>query len=203
MRLRQWLTVLLSAIVVATLPACRETAVPGSDKPDSEPVQNTPSAFLPPAGAGKAQPGAGQDRVVDWLDLMPAEERRALEAGEWPEVEIDHDAMGGTGQAGSRATVESMNGRQIRIPGYVVPIDVDEQQQMRSFFLVPYYGACIHVPPPPPNQIIYAELDTPIEVPSMWEAQWLTAELQTARFDGEIASSSYRALSPRLEPWSD
>ena len=74
---------------------------------------------------------------------------------------------------------------------------------MRSFFLVPYYGACIHVPPPPPNQLIYAELDAAIEVPSMWEAQWLTAELQISRVDADIASSSYRAVSAQIEPWTD
>ena len=134
---------------------------------------------------------------------MPDAERKALEAGVWPEIDIEHDTMDGTGQFGSSATVASMHGRKVRIPGYVVPIDLDDQQRMRSFFLVPYYGACIHVPPPPPNQLIYAELDAAIEVPSMWEAQWLTAELQISRVDADIASSSYRAVSAQIEPWTD
>ena len=134
---------------------------------------------------------------------MPDAERKALEAGEWPEIEIEHDTLDGTGQVGSSATVASMHGRKVRIPGYVVPIDLDDQQRMRSFFLVPYYGACVHVPPPPPNQLVYAELEAPMEIPSMWEAQWMTAVLQIQKVDTEIASSSYHASSVQLRPWTE
>ena len=205
MRLRKWLTVATLVLLGSTLTGCERAADVSSPTPESEAATatgNATSAFLPPAAA-KAQPDPRQDLAIDWLDLMPDAERKALEAGEWPEIDIEHDTMDGTGQFGSSATVASMHGRKVRIPGYVVPIDLDNQQKMRSFFLVPYYGACIHVPPPPPNQLIYAELDAAIEVPSMWEAYWLTAELRIARVDADIASSSYRAVSAQLEPWTD
>ena len=206
MRLRKWLTVGALLAVSSLLPGCERPADEFSPKPEPSAAannRNPASAFLPPATAAKARPDPRQDLVIDWLDLMPDAERKALEAGVWPEMDIEHDTMDGTGQFGSSATVASMHGRKVRIPGYVVPIDLDDQQRMRSFFLVPYYGACIHVPPPPPNQLISAELDAAIEVPSMWEAQWLTAELQISRVDADIASSSYRAVSAQIEPWTD
>jgi len=206
MRLRKWLTVGALLAVSSLLPGCERPADEFSPTPEPSAAannRNPASAFVPPATAAKARPDPRQDLVIDWLDLMPDAERKALEAGVWPEIDIDHDTMDGTGQFGSSATVASMHGRKVRIPGYVVPIDLDDQQRMRSFFLVPYYGACIHVPPPPPNQLIYAELDAAIEVPSMWEAQWLTAELQISRVDADIASSSYRAVSAQIEPWTD
>ena len=206
MRLRKWLTVGALLAVSSLLPGCERPADEFSPKPEPSAAannRNPASAFLPPATAAKARPDPRQDLVIDWLDLMPDAERKALEAGVWPEMDIEHDTMDGTGQFGSSATVASMHGRKVRIPGYVVPIDLDDQQRMRSFFLVPYYGACIHVPPPPPNQLIYAELDAAIEVPSMWEVQWLTAELQISRVDADIASSSYRAVSAQIEPWTD
>lgn len=50
----------------------------------------------------------------------------------------------------------------IQIPGYLLPLDLSGKA-IREFLLVPYAGACIHVPPPPPNQIIHAVSDEPIE----------------------------------------
>ena len=49
----------------------------------------------------------------------------------------------------------------IRIQGFVVPVDRDAKGNLHTLLLVPYFGACIHVPPPPENQIIYVELATP------------------------------------------
>lgn len=206
MRLCKWLSVAALALLGITQTGCERAADVSSSTPESTVAaasRDATSAFLPPATAAKTRPDPRQDLVIDWLDLMPDAERKALEAGEWPEIDIEHDTMGGTGQFGSSATVASMHGRKVRIPGYVVPIDLDDQQRTRSFFLVPYYGACLHVPPPPPNQLIYADLDAAIEVPSMWEAQWLTAELQISRVDADIASSSYRAVAAQIEPWTD
>lgn len=69
---------------------------------------------------------------------------------------------------------------EVRIPGFIVPLETDEQR-VYSFFIVPYFGACLHYPPPPPNQIIYAELPqgmdlTSIEVPFLFFGK-LTSEL--------------------------
>lgn len=51
--------------------------------------------------------------------------------------------------------------KRVKISGFVVPLDRNEDSGLSAFLLVPYYGACIHVPPPPLNQIIYVQLETP------------------------------------------
>ena len=51
--------------------------------------------------------------------------------------------------------VTQLDGQLIRLPGYIVPLEVNEEGRTTEFLLVPYFGACIHVPPPPSNQIVH------------------------------------------------
>ena len=61
----------------------------------------------------------------------------------------------------------SLNGQYVKLPGYVVPLESDAGGLLSEFLLVPYYGACIHVPPPPSNQIVYVRLNKPYLLKSM------------------------------------
>ncbi len=58
-------------------------------------------------------------------------------------------------QANSPA--RALNGKKVAIPGFMVPLE-DDADQVTEFILVPFAGACIHVPPPPPNQMVYVKL---------------------------------------------
>ena len=58
-------------------------------------------------------------------------------------------------QPGSAA--QALNGKKVAIPGFMVPLE-DDADQVTEFILVPFSGACIHVPPPPPNQMVYVKL---------------------------------------------
>jgi uncharacterized protein len=51
----------------------------------------------------------------------------------------------------------ALNGKKVAIPGFMVPLE-DDADQVTEFILVPFAGACIHVPPPPPNQMVYVKL---------------------------------------------
>ncbi|GAA5101369.1 hypothetical protein GCM10023338_17180 [Wohlfahrtiimonas larvae] len=53
---------------------------------------------------------------------------------------------------------QALSGKNIAISGFVVPLEWDQASNISEFLLVPYYGACIHVPPPPKNQIIHVKL---------------------------------------------
>jgi hypothetical protein len=158
--------------------------------------------FLPALGAA---PRAQSDGVpeIDWLDLLPADERERLLAGEWPEFEIDHTGDRAMAQVGSAATVPQMQGLRMRIPGQVVPLEIEADGAMRSFFLVPYYGACLHMLPPPPNQILYAELDRPEPPPEVWEPVFLTGTLRIEYADTELADASYRVVDASLTPGAE
>ncbi len=58
-------------------------------------------------------------------------------------------------QASSPA--RDLNNKIVSVPGFMVPLE-DDADQVTEFLLVPFAGACIHVPPPPPNQMIYVKL---------------------------------------------
>jgi hypothetical protein len=73
--------------------------------------------------------------------------------------------------------VSAFNGKQIRIAGFVVPLSFD-QTETSEFLLVPYVGACIHVPPPPPNQIILVRSREPVEVGTPFDPVCVTGEIQ-------------------------
>jgi uncharacterized protein len=59
--------------------------------------------------------------------------------------------------AKQNSEAQKLNGKTINIPGFMVPLE-DDLEQVTEFLLVPYAGACIHVPPPPPNQMIYVKM---------------------------------------------
>jgi len=126
-------------------------------------------------------------RELDWLELMPKDEVQALSEG--PAVE--HQGMFKMEQQGSFRTVPELNDVHVKLPGYIVPVDVDENQKMSSFFLVPYFGACIHVPPPPPNQIVYVTLAEPMDVTDIYDAFWIEGTLKVESIQKEIAASAY------------
>ena len=81
--------------------------------------------------------------------------------------------------------VDSLDGRPIRMPGYLLPLEFAPDGQ-NDFLLVPYLGACIHVPPPPPNQIVFVETAKPFVVRELYTPVWVTGQMST--------KSSTRAL---------
>lgn len=77
-----------------------------------------------------------------------------------------------------RSTVrEDLNGRDIRIPGYLLPLEFDGSK-VTEFLLVPYAGACIHTPPPPPNQIIHVKSDQGLAVDGLFTPVWVSGAIR-------------------------
>jgi len=87
--------------------------------------------------------------------------------------------------------VESLDGKSIRLPGYVVQLEGDAEK-ITEFLLVPYFGACIHVPPPPPNQIVhvYAPEGVPYEI--TYDAVWVEGTIKVERKEGDLAVVGYQ-----------
>lgn len=83
------------------------------------------------------------------------------------------------------------NNRKVKIPGFIVPLEFSDEQHVTSFFLVPYFGACIHVPPPPPNQIIYGEYPKGLRLETLYDPFWLEGTLTTDITALEIGTSAY------------
>src|SRR5215204_434930 len=89
------------------------------------------------------------------------------------------------------ATVATYDGKRVRIPGFIVPLEF-EGDGVKTFLLVPYVGACIHVPPPPPNQIIYVESAEGINIDNPFEPVWVIGTLSTKSVITELADVGYR-----------
>lgn len=140
---------------------------------------------------------------TDWLELMPEADQKALE--QMPE--IDHDSpeaqgtfteKGGMKQSKglpavmySTKTVPAMNGRDIRIGGYPVPLEADARGNSTLFFLVPYPGACIHVPPPPPNQLILVRYPKGLKLADIYTPLWVTGKVQVEKISNDLADAAY------------
>ena len=135
-------------------------------------------------------------REIDWLELLPPEDLAALEA--MPEIDHAGDMQMPQVMSSTR-TVAKMDGVRGKIPGYLVPISFDDNQRVTEMFLVPYFGACIHVPPPPPNQLIFIRPENPIELGDLWDAYWVHGTVEVELTDNAMATSAYSMRLERLE----
>jgi hypothetical protein len=104
-------------------------------------------------------------------------------------------------QFGTFDTVEEFDDQLIRIPGYVVPFDFNLRRRHDSFLLVPYMGACIHTPPPPPNQIIYVRADPFIRIKDIWIPYWLEGDLQSEQVLNDTGDAAYSLALSKIEPY--
>jgi hypothetical protein len=84
-----------------------------------------------------------------------------------------------------------MNGLMIRLPGFVVPLEFNEDQVITQFFLVPYFGACLHMPPPPPNQIVLVDAPRGLTVEELSTPLWISGKLSTQVTENDMAMSTY------------
>ncbi len=140
---------------------------------------------------------------TDWLELMPKSDQKALEA--MPEISHDTPEANGTfnGKGGlkqekglpavmySAKTVPAMNGKQIRLGGYPVPLETDDKGRSTLFFLVPYPGACIHVPPPPPNQLVLVRYPKGLKLDDLYTPLWVSGTLKVEKVSNDLADAAY------------
>ena len=99
----------------------------------------------------------------------------------------------------SAPTRSELDGTKLRLPGYVVPLE-SGRGGVKQFLLVPYFGACIHTPPPPANQIVHVVLATPKPLRTM-EAVWVSGTLRVDRQDSRFGVSGYRLDGVSAEPY--
>lgn len=91
-----------------------------------------------------------------------------------------------------------LNGSFVKIPGYIVPID-QTALGVTSFVLVPYVGACVHTPPPPPNQLIFVETAEPWSLDALWDPVWVTGNISHDMQVTDIAQSGYALQASSIE----
>ncbi|HZF62493.1 MAG TPA: DUF3299 domain-containing protein [Desulfovibrio sp.] len=95
---------------------------------------------------------------------------------------------------------KALGGKLVRIAGFVAPLDFLGGDELAEFLLVPYFGACIHVPPPPANQIIYVTLDKPRGI-QMMDTVWVYGKLEIEKTESDIGDAGYRIKAEAVEPY--
>ena len=127
-----------------------------------------------------------------WEDMVPPDYQA-------PNTPLSHE--GSMLQMGLDAPiVKRLNGKLVKIPGFVVPIEGDNQTTT-EFLLVPFFGACIHVPPPPANQIVYVKFSEAVPIENLYDAVWVTGTLSTDGWEGDLATVGYSLVGISVSPY--
>jgi len=148
--------------------------------------------------------------TIEWTQLIPQDDLEALlnqpdflsaiedgSAEDQLNSEIKSD-IGDTPESAYQRALVSANvvpdfdSQNIRLPGFIVPLEFDEDFVVTEFFLVPYFGACLHSPPPPPNQIVYVKHSEGIKLESLEQPFWISGLLTTV---GEVNDTAHAAYS--------
>lgn len=167
------------------------------------------NAYAAAHGVSKAAAPANTDLLgppdengfadLDWTRMVPPEDFKALENAP-PVLHVGNQRMK---QIGTLHTVDALNGAKVRLSGYVVPLESDGEGNMVEFFFVPFYGACIHVPPPPPNMLVHVRLAHGIPTPSLYDPLTLKGVMHTQVTENALAASAYAVDDGTLEPYSN
>lgn len=104
-------------------------------------------------------------------------------------------------QIGTFNVVEELDGKLVRIPGFVLPFEYSASGKISEFLLVPYFGACIHTPPPPPNQLVYVTAEKPADLGQQWNAIWAIGILRTTKNINDLGNAAYALEIQRWEPY--
>jgi hypothetical protein len=95
--------------------------------------------------------------------------------------------------------LEELRGKLVRIPGFMVPLE-DEADGATEFLLVPYFGACIHTPPPPPNQIVYVRMKKKVKV-DMYSPIWVEGPLKIENTDSYYGTVGFQLEGVSIKPY--
>jgi uncharacterized protein len=147
-----------------------------------------------PAAAAKGAPG--QPRQITWEELVPkdwdpAKEFKGMDLSSLNDGDprANELLMKMQEVSNNAPTNPAMNGAEIKIPGFIVPLE-EAKGEVTEFLLVPYFGACIHTPPPPANQILHVVTPKGAKFRAM-DTVWVTGKLQTLRNDSMMGVSGY------------
>ncbi len=95
----------------------------------------------------------------------------------------------------------AMNGKGVTLAGYIVPLERDADGALLELLLVPYFGACIHQPPPPANQIVHVTLREAAPGYRAMMPVWLSGTLSIDRSETQMGVTTYRMSGERIEPY--
>jgi hypothetical protein len=160
-------------------------------------------------------------QTIEWVALIPEDDLDALlnppdflkdiaDGSDQDSVDLlqkntQLDAKGKRFQKALVSTnvVNEYDGKSIRIPGFIVPLESAGERIVTEFFVVPYFGACLHMPPPPPNQIIHVVVNEGIELENLYDPFWFEGRLALKTIETETGVSAYTMKLHQVIPYQE
>ncbi len=165
--------------------------------------------LMKPALPAPAAKGAAAFRTIAWEALVPPDwdpfkdfrgtDMAALSDGD-PRAA---DMLRRMREIWDNAPVnQALIGQAVRIPGFVVPLE-DTKDGMKEFLLVPYFGACVHSPPPPANQIIHVLPKSAAKGLRSMDTVWISGTLTNQQTDSYMGAANWRIEAVNVAPYTE
>ena len=148
---------------------------------------------------------AAEPQVLTWEDMIPPDAPKIAPitapihnlSGLSDALSVE-SAPAAHQQAPHAPVVKALDGKNVRLPGYIVPLEVSEEGRVTEFLLVPYFGACIHVPPPPSNQIVHVTSELGVKVEELYQPYWIEGTMQVKPSSSELADAGYQMDAQKI-----
>ena len=166
----------------------------------------TPGATKKGATTGKAPAPKPKPKnelqEIDWRDLLPEPDRKKYNPNAPAPV---HGPLGEGGppavQVVTTAVNTDLDQALVKLPGFIVPIGEPKNGMVREFYLVPYIGEDIHVPPPPSNQMVYVRSTAGVATEAVHEAYWVTGKMRVETRTTPLGTSAYSLVANKVEQY--
>lgn len=164
---------------------------------------------------------SGTFTTIEWTDLMPADDLEALMNPPEDLYDIEDGSEADQISSQIKLAISQANDsryhqalsstrirpeydkKPIRIAGFIVPLSFGENYSITEFFIVPFFGACIHVPPPPPNQIIFGKYPAGFKLDALYDPFWFEGTLSTELIENDMATAAYSIRIEQITDYTD
>lgn len=141
------------------------------------PKDDLDALLNPPDYISQIADGSAQDKLESLPELGKSESQKAPDRYQ--------QALEST------RVIETFKNKKVRLPGFIVPLQNDEAQLITEFFIVPYFGACLHLPPPPPNQMVHVKFPQGIALQDLYTPFWFEGTLSIQTNSNDLGTSAY------------
>lgn len=198
----------IAGAAIALLPLLAACGQGGPPEGAGHAVVGLPQNGGAPAAAAGAKPADGRVRLLTWDNLLPDDFRpdRLMQDYDAQNLSDDdpraQELMQKLQAMWKEApVVAALDGETVKLPGFVVPLEGDGRV-VNEFLLVPYYGACIHVPPPPANQIVYVKAQgRSVQVRRLFDTVWVTGVMKVEHTSSELGEAGYILHALEVAPY--
>lgn len=211
--MKRIISLIVFSLLLGAMSACNQEQTPADTNADSEQTTAEPlavgTAIKDVTETSTTEPAAEKGKTLTWEDLIPKDFEPELILDKYAE-QINNVTEGSVEEKALLDEViaefnnipsnEALNDVYVRIPGFVAPLD-EKDGMVGEFLLVPYFGSCIHSPPPPVNQtvLVLPQKSKSIAMEDIDKPVWVTGRMLVERKDTDLAKAGYVIQDATLE----